>query len=92
MVGELVRISANKSFGGMHERYEHQSAATGTKMIVGVYRPPQALEGKSVPFVTWLSGLTCTDQNFMEKAGSNRPFSIVATIREAVEKLQHPYH
>lgn len=72
MAGELVRISANKSFGGMHERYEHQSAATGTKMIVGVYRPPQALEGKSVPFVTWLSGLTCTDQNFMEKAGSHR--------------------
>jgi len=29
---------------------------------------------------------------FMEEAGSNRPFSIVATIREAVEKLQHPYH
>src|SRR5690606_38426733 len=72
MAGELVRISANKSFGGMHERYEHQSAATGTKMIVGVYRPPQALEGKAVPFVTWLSGLTCTDQNFMEKAGSHR--------------------
>lgn len=66
------RISANKSFNGMHERYEHDSQVLGCKMIVGVYRPPQALEGKQVPFVTWLSGLTCTDQNFMEKAGAHR--------------------
>lgn len=72
MASDLVRISANKSFGGMHERYEHQSQTLGCKMIVGVYRPPQALEGKPVPFVTYLSGLTCTDQNFMEKAGAQR--------------------
>lgn len=72
MAGELVRISANKCFGGMHERYEHASSTLGCKMVVGVYRPPQALEGERVPFVTWLSGLTCTDQNFMEKAGAPR--------------------
>lgn len=72
MSAEWVRISGNKSFGGMHERYEHRSAALDCKMVVGVYRPPQALEGEPVPFVTWLSGLTCTDQNFMEKAGAHR--------------------
>lgn len=71
-MSDLVRISANKCFGGMHERYEHQSASLNCKMILGVYRPPQALEGKRVPFVTYLSGLTCTDQNFMEKAGAQR--------------------
>jgi S-formylglutathione hydrolase len=72
MAGELVRISANKCFGGMHERYEHVSATLGCKMVFAVYRPPRALEGGRVPFVTWLSGLTCTDQNFMEKAGAQR--------------------
>lgn len=72
MKTDWVRISGNKSFGGMHERYEHQSAALSCKMVVGIYRPPQALAGEKVPFVTWLSGLTCTDQNFMEKAGAHR--------------------
>lgn len=71
-MSEMTRISGNKSFGGMHERYEHVSDVLGCKMVVGVYRPPQALAGEAVPVVYWLSGLTCTDQNFMEKAGAHR--------------------
>lgn len=41
-------------------------------MQFSVYLPPQALVGQRVPVVYWLSGLTCTDQNFATKAGAQR--------------------
>lgn len=68
----MERIASNKSFGGLHERYRHSSAALSSDMVFGLYRPPQALEGKEVPLLIWLSGLTCTDENFMQKAGAHR--------------------
>ncbi len=65
-------ISSNKSFGGVHERRKHASSALGCEMVFGIYLPPQALAGEKVPVLYWLSGLTCTDQNFMDKAGAHR--------------------
>jgi S-formylglutathione hydrolase len=40
-------------------------------MTASIFMPPQAANGK-VPVVWWLSGLTCTDQNFVTKAGAQR--------------------
>ena len=41
-------------------------------MRFAIYLPPQASNGKKVPVLYWLSGLTCTDENFMQKAGAQR--------------------
>nr|WP_230971707.1 S-formylglutathione hydrolase [Nitrogeniibacter aestuarii] len=64
-------IASNKSFGGWHKRYRHRSSATGTDMIFAIYLPPAAETGP-VSVLYWLSGLTCTDENFMQKAGAQR--------------------
>lgn len=63
-------ISENRAFGGRHCRYTHQSAVNNCKMTFAVYMPPFATEENPVPVLYWLSGLTCTDENFMQKAGA----------------------
>ncbi|GHD40786.1 S-formylglutathione hydrolase [Marinobacter persicus] len=64
-------VASNKCFGGWLKRYKHTSKATGTEMVFAIYLPPQA-ETQKVPVLYWLSGLTCTDENFMQKAGAQR--------------------
>ncbi|GAA0697571.1 S-formylglutathione hydrolase [Marinobacterium maritimum] len=64
-------IASNKCFDGWLKRYRHSSAATGTEMVFAIYLPPQA-QTQPVPVLYWLSGLTCTDENFMQKAGAQR--------------------
>lgn len=68
----LEIVSANKSFGGWHKRYRHRSSVLGCDMQFGVYLPPQAEQGQRLPVLYWMSGLTCTDENFMHKAGAQR--------------------
>ncbi|MBL0514989.1 S-formylglutathione hydrolase [Aeromonas media] len=65
-------ISSNKSFGGWHKQYRHPSTVLDCEMRFAIYLPPQALTGQKVPVLYWLSGLTCTDENFMQKAGAQR--------------------
>ncbi|MFK7965179.1 MAG: S-formylglutathione hydrolase [Burkholderiaceae bacterium] len=67
----LKEISSNKCFGGTQYVYEHASTETGTPMRFGAFVPPQAANGK-VPALFWLSGLTCTEENFIVKAGAQR--------------------
>jgi S-formylglutathione hydrolase len=67
----LTLISASKSFGGWVKRYQHYSTALKCQMIFTIYLPPQAETG-TVPLLWWLSGLTCTDENFMQKAGAQQ--------------------
>lgn len=62
-------ISENRSFGGRQLRVEHASESTGGNMTFALYLPPQAESGP-VPVLYWLSGLTCTDENFVTKAGA----------------------
>ena len=66
----LENISCQKSFGGWHKRYRHRSEVLGCDMVFAVYLPPQAEQGARLPVLYWLSGLTCTDENFMHKAGA----------------------
>ena len=64
-------VSQNKSFGGVQGTYSHDSAETHCTMRFGVFLPPQAQSGR-VPVLYWLSGLTCTEENFIVKAGAQR--------------------
>lgn len=67
-------LSTNVCFDGEHRRYRHTSATLQCAMEFAVFLPPAALgtNGKPVPVLYWLSGLTCTDQNFMQKAGAQK--------------------
>ncbi|AGT07200.1 S-formylglutathione hydrolase [Paracoccus aminophilus] len=62
-------LSENRSFGGTQGVYKHKSETTGTEMTFAVYLPPEAQFGK-VPVLWYLSGLTCTHENAMTKAGA----------------------
>ncbi len=67
----LTTISESRSFGGVQRVYAHESHATGTTMRFSLYLPPAAARGP-VPAVVFLSGLTCTEENFTTKAGAQR--------------------
>ena len=64
-------VSQARCFGGTQFVYRHASQETGTSMRFAAYVPPQAAKGK-VPVVWFLSGLTCTEENFTVKAGAQR--------------------
>lgn len=67
----LTTLSQNKCFGGTQAVYSHASLETGCDMRFGVYLPAAAAAGP-VPVLFWLSGLTCTEENFIAKAGAQR--------------------
>ena len=64
-------VSENKCFGGTQGVYKHTSQELGCDMKFAVFTPPQA-ENDTRPVVFWLSGLTCTEENFTVKAGAQR--------------------
>lgn len=68
----IEAVSQNKVFGGWHKQFDHQSTSVNGKMRFAIYLPPQATDTNKVPVLYWLSGLTCTDENFMQKAGAFR--------------------
>ena len=67
----LTKVSGSRCFGGTQSVYSHEARETGCVMRFGVYLPPQA-ETRPVPLLYWLSGLTCTEENFIVKAGAQR--------------------
>jgi len=62
-------ISENRAFGGVQGVYSHTSEATGGDMTFGLFLPEEA-EADPVPLIWYLSGLTCTHENAMIKAGA----------------------
>lgn len=69
----ITTISQNKCFEGIQGVYSHTSPETGCTMRFGAFMPPQAINGSMlVPVLYWLSGLTCTEENFIIKAGAQR--------------------
>ena len=62
----MERVSESMCFGGSQGVYTHLSSATGTPMTFQVYVPEHA-PGEKLPVLWWLSGLTCTHANAMEK-------------------------
>ena len=67
----MERVSEAKCFGGSQGVYSHQSSATGTPMTFQVFVPEHA-PGEKLPVLWWLSGLTCTHANAMEKCEYKR--------------------
>jgi S-formylglutathione hydrolase len=64
-------VSQSCCFGGIQFTYQHQSSETGTLMRFAAFVPPRA-DHRPVPVVWYLSGLTCTEENFTVKAGAQR--------------------
>lgn len=65
----LRTISESRCFGGVQGFYAHASRTTGTEMKLSVYQPAQP---GPRPVVIYLSGLSCTEENFTVKAGAQR--------------------
>ncbi|MFD1696052.1 S-formylglutathione hydrolase [Roseibium aestuarii] len=61
-------LSQNRCFGGVQTVVRHRSDVCRCSMTLGVFMPPQA-EERPVPALWFLSGLTCTHENAMTKAG-----------------------
>lgn len=68
---QIETVSTAKSHGGVQGVYRRRSAETGTDMTFAVFVPPQAAAGP-LPVLTYLSGLTCTHANVMEKGEYRR--------------------
>lgn len=69
---DLKLLSDIRCFGGKQLRYSHWSNVNNCEMTFAAFIPPQAEEGRLLPTLYWLSGLTCTDDNFVQKAGAQR--------------------
>ena len=67
----MNRISSNQSHGGIQGVYSHPSRTCDCEMTFAVYEPPQAKDGPC-PVLYYLSGLTCTHANVMEKGEYRR--------------------
>jgi S-formylglutathione hydrolase len=69
----LTLVSQSKCFEGVQLVYSHFSPTTQCDMRFGIFLPPHARENmRPLPVLYWLSGLTCTEQNFITKAGAQR--------------------
>lgn len=72
VANEITQTAANHCFGGWQKRFSHHSSVLNCDMHFSVYLPPGASQDKPLPVVYWLSGLTCTDENFVTKSGAQR--------------------
>ena len=68
----MKTLSRTRIFGGDLLRIEHVSVSTRCHMRFAIYLPPQYLRGEACSVIYWLSGLTCNEDNFMQKAGAQR--------------------
>lgn len=68
-MSDIKQIASVKTGGGFLNRYQHESTSLNCTMTFAVFLPA-ASEQQSVPGLWWLSGLTCTDENFSQKAGA----------------------
>jgi S-formylglutathione hydrolase len=75
----METVSINRSFDGTQGVYSHASAETGTEMTFAVYVPDHE-QGAKLPVVWYLSGLTCTHANVMEKGEYRRAASELGLI------------
>jgi len=66
----MERVEQHASFDGRQEVWKHASPVLGCEMKFGLYLPEAAVRGQPCPVLYWLSGLTCTEQNFITKANA----------------------
>ncbi|MFT6122106.1 MAG: S-formylglutathione hydrolase [Oleiphilaceae bacterium] len=65
-------LNVNKAFEGKQHQVKHASKVLNCEMRFSIFLPPHASDKTKVPVLYWLSGLTCTDENFMQKSGAQR--------------------
>ena len=70
-VAKVETLSEHRAFGGTLGFYKHASASNNVDMRLAVFSPPQAATS-TVPVITYLAGLTCTEETFMIKSGALR--------------------
>lgn len=68
----METISTHKCFGGSLGYYKHAATSTACDMRFTAFVPPQAAAGNKRRALIFLSGLTCTEENFTAKAGAYR--------------------
>ncbi len=66
----MEQFDQHAAFGGEQRRYRHRSGTLDCDMVFSLFLPPQWRPDS--PAFYWLSGLTCTDENFVQKAGAQR--------------------
>jgi S-formylglutathione hydrolase len=69
---DLRLLSSHRLFDGAQKRYRHRSQTLNCEMNFSIYLPPEPNNNEKIPVIYWLSGLTCTDENFTIKAGAQR--------------------
>lgn len=83
-MASVEQIGSNKQFGGVNRRYRHQSSVLGCSMTFTVFFPPGVLPGSGsgakAPVLYYLSGLTCTDENFIQKSGAQHSTAALCTF------------
>lgn len=67
----FTRVSSSRCFGGHQNVYQHHSSTLNCSMRFGIYLP-SAVASERLPVLYYLSGLTCTEQNVITKAGAQR--------------------
>lgn len=65
----MIKIENHKLYEGELQVWQHDSTCTNTVMKFAIYLPPKAIAKEKCPVLYWLSGLTCTEQNFIQKSG-----------------------
>jgi len=68
----LELLSEHACFGGVQRFYRHASSVIGLPMRFALFLPPQAVAGQAVPLLTYVAGLTCTEETASMKAGAQR--------------------
>jgi len=68
----IQELKANRCFKGWNKQYSHYSNVLNCEMRFSIFLPEKVNHHKGLPVLYWLSGLTCTDENFMLKAGAQR--------------------
>ena len=81
----METVTEQRCFDGVQGVYRHSSSATGTDMQFSVFVPDSG--GSCKPVLWYLSGLTCTEENFTVKAGAQRYASEKGLILVAPDAL-----
>ena len=87
----LKLIGKHRSFGGEQCKYRHYSEVLQCDMTFSIYLPSNK-EKKKIPLIWWLSGLTCTDDNFSQKSGFQRlaeKYQVAVMIPDTSPRGEH---
>ena len=87
----LKIIEQHRSFSGEHCKYSHYSEVLQCDMTFSIYLPSNK-ENKKIPLIWWLSGLTCTDDNFSHKSGFQRwadKYQVAVMIPDTSPRGEH---